>query len=231
MIMNFTMLGKTVPEPTNARLSHYVCSAGYSPEHGPVRLYPLGMQGTPRRWSTGLMPVHRHVANKDSRPESWLPDGAFGISGTMPPKDRRAVLEKFLVGGIAEANERRLSLAVMRPMKPRFVLVGNVGEDIEPSYNLFADGEALKANERFEYCPRLKFATEDGLSNLRPQVRDWGIWELMRKNHREIGAMEHADREKWVGNALHISEKTLLLMGNFANHRTSWMIISALNVG
>lgn len=228
MNLEFVMLGKTVPEPTNERLDHYVCSAGWSPGHGLVRLYPLGLQGTPRRWSVNRVDVMRHAGNKDSRAETWLPISAFGSTGTLPPRLRRDVLESCLTSGVVEANDRKLSLSVMRPVDPEFRLEDVVTDD-EPSYRLYADGEALKARERFAHVPRVKFKTEDGRKhNL--QMRDWGVWELMRKQHERLGTMSADEREAYVGGALHICEETLFLVGNYANHRTSWLVISALNV-
>lgn len=227
VIMNVVMLGKTVPEPTNERLEHYVCSAGYSPEHGLVRMYPLGLQGTPRRWSVNNVPVERFPGNKDSRPETWRPVGAFGQEGTLPVRDRRSVLEKFVVPGIVSANEQRLSLAVVRPIRPVFRLADSKLEG-EPSYELYGESEALKARERFAHQPRLKFLTEDGKPH-DLQVRDWGVWELMRKQHAKLASLDASERVAYVGGSLRITEDTLLLIGNYAQYRNSWLIISALN--
>jgi hypothetical protein len=227
MSMEFVMLGKTVPEPTNERVEQYVCSAGWSPEGGLIRLYPLGLRATPRRWSVSVVPVERHPGNKDSRAETWRPVGAFGSVGTLPLGARRDILEKHIMSGMIEANAARISLAVVRPIQPHFYLAGGVA-DSEPSYRLYSDGEARKAKERFAYMPRIKFRTEDG----RPhdlQMRDWGIWELMRKSHQALADMTSTARESYVGNSLRMNDDTLFLIGNYAQYRNSWLVIAALN--
>ena len=96
----------------------------------------------------------------------------------------------------------------------------------EPSYRLFEGNSALKARERFGVTPRLRFKTQDG----RPhglQVRDWGVWELMRKNSDRMAG---ADATEWVARSLHLNQSSVLLLGNFCNHRTAWMVISVLNI-
>lgn len=228
MIINdLVMLGKSVPEPTNERLEHYVCSAGVSAEHGLIRLYPLGLQGTPRRWSVIRVPVERKPG--DSRPETWTPIGAPLVVGALCSDDRLGAIDRFTVSGVVEANERRLSLAIVRPHDARFYLDGKDHPE-EPTYRLYgSNDEVLKARERFAHTPRVEFMTEDGRSH-KLQVRDWGVWELMRKYHARLADMSFPRREEYVGGALHgLTPDTRLFIGNFANHRTSWMIISVIN--
>lgn len=228
MIDNFVMLGKTVPEPTSERLDQYVCSAGWSWDLGLIRLYPLGLQATPRRWSVNRCELERHLPNKDSRIESWRPTSEFESIRTLPRDSRGTTLRHHLVSGMVEANERRLSLAAVRPVEAEFYLADGVADD-EPSYQLYSHGEALKARERFAYAPRVRFLTEDGRKH-DLQMREWGIWELMRKHHEQLDAMTDNERERYVGGALRLTDQTLFLIGNYANHRSSWLVIASLNV-
>lgn len=228
------MLGNTVPEPTSERITQYVCSAGlelddeYRPK-GLVRLYPLGLRNVPPRWSISHVDVVRH--ERDNRQETWRPISAFGSIGNLPRSERANALDPFLVSSINEANERRLSLAMIKlNYKPQLFLEDTLLDD-EPSYNLFDDdGQALKARERFPHIPRLRFETASSWSKHELQIRDWGTWELMRKNHEKIASLSHEERVRYVDNPLHIRAGTYLFVGNFANHRISWMIISVLNL-
>lgn len=223
------MIGKTVPEPTNERVEHYVCSAGLSleaeDEFQLVRLYPLGLRSAAPRWSLDAYHVERHPGNKDSRPETWRPTGAFHI-GDLPRDDGKSILKRFIVSGLLEANARRMSLAVVRPVSPRVILAAT--DAGEPTYLLFGDDRmALKTKERFEYVPRLKFDTEDGKEhNL--QLREWGLYELLRKNQAKLSGMTVKQRTRYVEVALRLTDDSLLLIGNYANHRSSWLVIASL---
>lgn len=236
------MLGKTVPEPTyvDRQLDHYVCSAGIQIDdsndddwkYDLARLWPLSFQA-PRDWSVNHVPVER--INKDQRKESWTPTGAFGNIGSINRRDRLSVVNECnkFVSGIEEANSRRLSLAFVQPVNPKFNLYENELDD-EPSYNLYKDGEALKAKQRFPHTPRIQFRTEDGklqgstVGGL--QYREWGTWELMRKQHDKLANMTQLERVQYVGSPLRLTEKSIFFIGNFANHRTSWLIIKVLNL-
>lgn len=227
MIIEYTMLGTTVPEPTNERVDQYVCSAGYAPELGLVRLYPLGLRGAPARWSVTHVAVERFPANKDNRQETWKPVGSLGQAGVLRKPLRRPLLKQFLVPGIAQANEEKISLAVVRPVEPRFYL-READVEGEPSYRLFDRGRALKSRERFAWLPRMKFLTEDGRKH-DLQVRPWGTWELLRRYPDKLAAMTPADREQYVGGALRLGPDSLFLIGNYASHRNAWLIISVFN--
>ena len=130
---DFVMLGTTVAEPmSDGRVA--VCSAGYSPElRKLVRIYPLGMADAPHRWSQNRIELERN--NRDSRDESWTIKGdrhrrdinqkfecieKHVSAPTLAPQ-----LNKHLVGSTHEADERRLSLALLRPQNARIVWRSN----------------------------------------------------------------------------------------------------------
>lgn len=233
--MKYIMLGKTVPEPTNERIQHYVCTAGIFIDdtddddwkYSLARIYPMGFNA-PRDWSVSEIPVERN--KKDSRKESWRPVGAAGVLGSIAKPDRLPVVEACdaFVSGIAEANERRMSLAFLRPINPRFYIEYNDVEG-EPSYQLYSGNVALKARERFAFTPRIEFDMEDG-KHYRAQYREWGTWELIRKKRDYLSSLTHEERIRYVGDPLRLSERSIFLIGNYAQHRTSWLVIKVLNL-
>jgi hypothetical protein len=233
---DFVMLGTTVPEP-NSDGRIFVCSAGWSDElRKLVRIYPLARRGIPRRWHKYRVPVERNP--RDARAESFKVRGdrrfgahehineAFVEVGLTPIRkaDLAEPLRKHaLVTSIKEANERRLSLALIRPaVIGRRTFDHNPDSPESPQLALFdlpgVPAEAPTAgSKRFPYNPRQEFWDEAGdRHNL--QIRDWGGYEFMRK---------HPGRHSEL--TYHLTRDSLLLIGNLAQHRTSWLIISVLN--
>lgn len=252
MILDFTMLGTTVPEPNKDPTDRhfYVCSAGWSPDHGLVRLYPwyLG-EDIPRKWSRVRVKVERHPY--DHRPETWRPVGQYvmgeDLSRTKKAKYCSEVLsslEEYIVPGIDAANSDRKSLTLVRPSDWLFKLHRNDDAECEPSYGLYdRSGRALKSAERFAHKPRLHFWTPERIAagwkgktaDARPhqlQFRDWGIFELMRREADKISAMSPEDQNQYVGGRLvkYMREgESLLLLGNYAQYRGTWLIVSELH--
>lgn len=227
ILEDFTILGTTVPEwrRTDGRI--FVCSAGISPTYGGlVRIYPLSWIGAPRRWRTYRVPVERNP--KDSRAESFKISGdrsaenhlyindVFQECGTMSPPSRMTLLSDYIVGSIKEANERRLSLAILQPEfgDIEFTPTNAIeSPELSPFVNRTPTGA-----KAFPYIPRLHF--DDDLGHHRLQIRDWGCFEWMRK---------HPGHHDELRSNLHLGSKSSLLVGNFCNQRTIWLIISILN--
>jgi hypothetical protein len=226
---DFVMLGTTVPEP-NSDGRVFVCSAGYSAEmRGLIRIYPLARRNIPRRWQVYRVPVELNP--RDSRPESYrvagdrTPDGHERINqqftevGGTSRALRSALLRKTFIGSIKEANERRLSLALIAPSQMRLHFDLNPTSPDSPQLALFDGPEAPSAGAaRFPYIPRIEFRDDLGWHNL--MLRDWGCYELMRK---------HPERREDMAAFLHLTPSSCLLVGNLNQHRTSWLVISVLN--
>jgi hypothetical protein len=126
ILEDFVMLGKTIPEP-NSDGRIFVCSAGCSAElRSLVRLYPLSRWQAPRRWTVNRVPVERKPT--DSRRESFClkgnrsPEtharinGLFEGVGSIARPQRAECLRPYMVKSIREANERRMSLAIVAPL-------------------------------------------------------------------------------------------------------------------
>lgn len=118
-------MGKTVPEcQSDGR--QFVCTAGWSVEHGPTRIYPMGRLNAPSRWSLCEVPTERNP--KDDRAESWKISGDSSIANhdhtnantvqlveKIPLSKQREIVARMLVPSIAEANRRKISLCIIIP--------------------------------------------------------------------------------------------------------------------
>jgi hypothetical protein len=226
---DFVMLGKTVPEP-NSDGRVFVCSAGVSGTlRSLVRIYPLARYGAPPRWSVNTITLERNP--KDSRAESFKLAGdrspgahnrintGFVGAGDYPPPLRADLLKSYAVESIAEANARRLSLAMLHPDAVSLEFDHNPDSPDSPQLTLFdLQPRPTEGAKRFAYIPRLRFRDASGEHRL--MLRDWGCFEFMRK---------HGDgRRAELADALHLDSSCSLLIGNLNHHRNAWLVISVL---
>lgn len=238
ILEDFIMLGTTVPEP-NSDGRIFVCSAGYSPDlRKIIRIYPLGRRTVPKRWHQYQVSVERNP--KDHRDESFRIRGDRGVdahdsinnsfkqlTGRLNPSDFRTVLDRHLVGSIKEANERRLSLAIIKPTFKCIEFDMNPDSPDSPQEALFDMGakKIPEGSKRFPFNPRVLF-TDDSGGQFRMQLRDWGSYELMRK---KPDVFMQNGRAEYLAGAVRLNPDSTLLIGNLNNHRTTWIIISVLN--
>lgn len=237
---DFVMLGKTVPEEAKRTERVMVCSAGYSPTlRSLVRIYPLARRDAPEDWSINVVSLERNP--DDSRMESFrligdrspgaheLINRAFRRRGVVQAAARAALFHKgVFVDSIREANERRLSLAIIKPKQMRFEFEYNPESPESPELALFEVDERPKFGaKRFPYIPRLVFVDGDGTERA-PMYREWGVFELMRKHDYLVG-MSGAERVRYVTQAVRLDESSSLLVGNLNNQRTAWIVIKVLN--
>jgi hypothetical protein len=226
---DFVMLGKTVPE-TNSDGRVFVCTAGYSIElKQPIRIYPMAMRDCPSRWSVSRVPLERNP--KDARRESWKIRGertgrAHAVINRVvdPVRTRLSeaeqidVLRSMAVSSIAEANERRMSLAVIFPTDlPRITLEEGEQVEMAATPDMFGTSSDLPpVSARFRWHPRLRFRDAGGDHDL--MLRDWGCYELMRKRGDAAAMM--------LSDALNLGTSPPLLCGNLNRFRNSWLVIS-----
>jgi hypothetical protein len=232
IIEDFIMLGKTVPEEQRSDRRVFVCSAGYSRELRQfIRIYPLARTDTPSRWHSCRVPLERNP--KDSRPESWKIKGdrsadqhcninkTFEIQHKLKNNDQKDVFSSMerICNSIQEANERRLSLFVLRPKCiASLEFAENRNSPDHPQMWLF-DAQASdepQGAKRFAFQPYLRFNDEGGSHRL--QLRDWGCYEFMRK----FGD----DRRHELRQTLRLDACPPLLLGNMNGHRNTWLVIS-----
>ena len=233
IIEDFVMLGTTVPEP-NSDGRVFVCSAGVSEEYRKlIRIYPLARRNAPRRWAVHRVHLVRNPRDNrdesfqvvgDRRPGShqWINYKFELVKDSYPVGARAALLSRYIIGSIQEANAKRLSLAIIQPDEIELDFEANQAPGESPQLTLFDSGtsEQESGARRFAWMPRLRFHDECGQHNL--MLRDWGVFELQRK-HDESYFLEN------LHGALHLGPSSSLLVGNMNNQRTTWLVISVLN--
>lgn len=234
---DFVMLGKTVPEPTRSDGRIFVCSAGVSAQMRQLlRIYPLAKRNAPKRWTVNTVLLERNP--QDSRVESWKLAGnrkpgaheqindTFTTTGIEAPASRASILKNHFVGGVKEANSLRMSLALIQPSSAEVFFEHNPDSPDSPQLSLFDEHPRPTAGaKRFPYIPRLRFKDDDGEHKL--MLRDWGVYERMRKA-AGFETWPESKRRDDITTALHLDESCSLLVGNFNQHRTSWLVISVL---
>lgn len=242
ILEDFVMLGTTVLEP-NKDGRTFVCSAGLSVERRSlVRIYPLSRRDIPNRWNVYRVPVE--INPKDNRVESYKVvgdrsleaheriNGEFELAGHITTSKRADLLRPYFVGSVEEANKRldqygrHMSLALLNPHTVELYFDHNPESPDSPELALFdLKPRATAGAKRFPFIPRLRFS--DDTRENRLMLRDWGVYERMR---REPGFEDWGEsrRREHIEGALHLDGSCSLLIGNFNQHRSSWLVISVL---
>lgn len=231
ILEDFIMLGTTVPEPSKNDSRVFVCSAGISLEMKRlVRIYPLATANIPKRWHK--YKIRLELNNKDCRDESYriagdrseeahpMINNMFHDVGVADDHERDIACSRHLVSSIKEANEKRLSLALIKPINPILDFELNDKSPYSPQMKLFDFGDQIKTgSKRFPFIPKIKFFDDTGIHSL--SLRDWGVYEFLRK---------YPDyRRNEIGSILKLDESPYMLIGNQNHYRNSWLIISVFS--
>lgn len=214
ILEDFVMLGRTAPEESKKH-GLVVCSAGYSRELRQfVRIYPISMFDRIPRWSICRAKVRRNPG--DSRDESWRidDDHPIEIIGKADKNTEYDWLESVAACSIADMNQKRRSLAIIKPEGMQFRFDG-LRHGAERQIQLIEGGKPD------ELRPRVKFRDAAGAHDL--QLRDWGCRMFLEK---------HPDRDYQLWDALNLTKDNyehLFFVGNMANHRNNWLIISVVS--
>jgi hypothetical protein len=218
ILEDFVMLGKTAPEmDRQGRVT--VCSAGWSPElRQLVRIYPLAVENAPPDFSVSQVRIERN--HKDSRHESWKIAGDrslnvhAGINTRFDVKrilnDRQSLVDQIpLVESVHEANQKRLSLAVIQPEnKPEFYL--------EKNKNWLVHNKTI-GTKTYKYIPRIKFdlgGTTHKLKYLNQEV------------YNHLTPTNKSDFWRIAGR---FKKNPKLLIGNMFAYRNNWLVIAGLD--
>lgn len=216
IVEDFICLGRTVPEESK-KYGHKVCMAGYSHElNSLLRVYPLPVVNP-------LKMRHRYVLGlcrnpSDSRNESWkMVDriAAYESTDCVSSQAIKDVLKSCCSESIDQLNEQRLSLGVLRceSIEGEFTLRENCGTT---QLELFETCDYLFGAKAVKAAPYLRFSS--GGKSHRLQLREWGCYEWIRKNPSNC-------RQLWANLRLD-RDDIYLLVGNMANRRNVWLVIS-----
>jgi hypothetical protein len=218
ILEDFVMLGKTAPE-TDRQGRVTVCSAGWSPElRQLIRIYPLAVENAPPDFSVSQIRLERN--SKDTRHESWKIAGERGVdvhSGINTRFDIRYILndrEGLIsqipsVESIREANQKRMSLAVIQPKeRPNFYLEKN------KSWKSLSHRVCSKS---YKYTPRLSFES-DGVCH-----------KLKYLNQEVYNHIQPSNKTCFWKVANRFRRNPKLLIGNMFAYRNNWLVIAGLD--
>lgn len=213
--------GRTVPEDSK-KYGRKVCSVFYSPElRNFIRVYPLMIDNPVRMRYRCRLELTRNP--NDNREESWkLKDPVNSILDVQPsPKalqsdhDVFSVLQKHEESSIQKLNLDRKSIGVVRAdLIGRMKVNGGV---IKPEQKELFDDVYECFGYRPKCIPYLRFRDSGGIHEI--QVREWGVWEFIRK---------YPDKSLRVFDALGIDKNphNYLVVGNMLNRRNNWLVIA-----
>lgn len=218
ILEDFVMLGKTAPEmDRQGRVT--VCSAGWSPElRQLVRIYPLAVENAPPDFSVSQVRIERN--DKDTRHESWkiAGDRSINVHANINTRfdvkrilnDRQSLIDQIpLVGSIQEANQKRLSLAVIQPdHKPNFYL--------EQNKNWLISGKAV-STKAYKYIPRVEFSLDGNKHKLK---------YLNQEVYQHLKPTNKSDFWRIAGR---FKKNPKLLVGNMFAYRNNWLVIAGLD--
>jgi hypothetical protein len=229
-IDDLVMLGRAAPD--NLRDGRTtICAAGYSPTHGFIRLYPTRLTSPLRQWSIVSVPLEKNP--KDTRAESWKIEGSRGewdtldskiqVTGKLSPTEKIWLIPSLVSPCVADLNESRLSLGIVKPAELRGYL--SARSDLDSTVQLTLSGEPTpktKANYRLQ--PRLEFRCGQCRSGSAhdQQIVEIGCYEWFRKN---------PGHEAQVFDNLHVADseyEKFLLVGNQAYRRASYLVIGLI---
>lgn len=233
VIDDLVVLGNAVPDfLRDSRVS--VCTAGYSPKHGLVRVYPVPPKSAMQnRWNIVEVPVERRP--EDKRIESWKIQGSksewerlsskIKLVGKVPEGQRGTLMDKlfgrFGVGCVETLSEKQLSLGLIRPSVLGYKLTNR--EDYEPAVQLqLGSVRRFLTIKNYKKKPMIRYRCGSckTKSPHNQQVVEWGVYNWMRR---------FPDKEEQVWENLGLTrtnDERMFLVGNMFLHPNSFIIIS-----
>lgn len=232
-IDNVIILGRGVPEQIkDGRIT--VCVAGWCESRGFIRIYPSRVDSPLRSWNIVSIEVERNP--KDSRHESWkFPDSRTGweninqhieVTGCVGREHRLGLLDMLKSDCVAGINERRDSLGIIKPIIKRSYLAPNQMhmEAHQPLFE-FMEHSGVKVKRDHMAEPRLSFLCGDNCKVKHAhdmQLLEWGAYVWIANNPDNM-------QQVWQNMGIGTPEWAhYFLVGNQANHRTSYMVINVL---
>jgi hypothetical protein len=234
LLDDLIILGRACPEPLqDGRVT--VCLAGYSYEHGFIRLYPTHPKMKMKQWDIIKIEVERN--KQDTRAESWKIAGSrtdwddldkkVTIVGRIEDRsERRNLIGNLLDSGIQTLNNQKRSLGIIKPeiIKTYFSNNSKFGEWKQLGLPGLTDLDDYLTKRDYEQEPRVKYRCPDAdpPSEHDQQILEWGFYEWFRK---EPEKREQVWENAGIGKA---NTDIYFLVGNQFKYRNSFMVISIL---
>jgi hypothetical protein len=220
VIEDLIVLGRSCPEEiSNGRRT--VCTAGYSPTHGFIRIYPTHWDSPLNRWNIVRVPVERPIRPRyNGRAESWKIVGSrsqwrklsdkIEVVGRLPRSEQPEFISNLVDNCVLDIYEGGKSLGIIKPKILEKYFVKQ--EDLRTFTQQTLDGKIrIKVKDEFPIEPRIKYKCSGcrvGQGFHDQQLIEWGVYEWFRKNPNNLEQvwenlhLEDAEYEKFffVGN-------------------------------
>jgi hypothetical protein len=233
VVNDLIILGNACPdELKDHRIA--VCTAGYSPTYGLIRVYPVPPRSQPKRWTKIEVPLERNPT--DARSASWKIEGSKGewdrlhekiiVKGKVEDRSEQIALvdmmqREFGVNCVEDLNGKKASLGMIEPNILAWDLAPR--DEVDSSTQSTLTGEVgFWTKKNYPYKPMVTYRCPS-CRTVKPhhqQIVEWGVYEWMRHN---------TGKESNVWENLRFGEKGYrfnFLVGNQALYPTSFMVIS-----
>ena len=234
VIDDLIILGRACPEEIrNGRRA--ICTAGFSPKLGFIRIYPTRWDMPLRRWSIVKVPVEKPITPRyDGRPESWKIVGSkkewhrlsekIEVIGEYPKRKRPELIRRLVDNCILDIYESGRTLGIIKPKILGYYFEKQ--EDFKPFMQKTLDGRfRIRVKEEFPIEPRIKYKcsgcrAKRGFHD--QQLLEWGVYEWLRK---------YPDKAEQVWENLRLDDpeyEKFFFVGNIYQRPTAFIIISIL---
>ena len=234
IIDDLIILGRAVPSELRDR-RRTICTAGYSPSKGFIRIYPTSYNSPLRRWNIVKVEVERPVTPRfNGRPESWKIVGSreewkyikdkIEVVDEFPREEWPNLLPSLVNGCVCDIEDANRSLGIIKPKE----ILDTYFEDNKDyiGRQMMLDGRfRIMTKKEFKHEPRIRYSCTNcriGRGYHDQQLLEWGVYEWVRKNPNNMNqvwenlGLTNPDFEKFF------------FVGNQLQYQNSFMVISVL---
>lgn len=228
VIDDLVILGRAAPDSMRDG-RHSLCSAGYSPTIGFVRLFPTYIDTPLHRWDevtvrvedeSGDYRLQSHKLVYSNNPAKLNEN--ISLNRILKRSEKIKFIESLPISSIDDLGTKDKTIGLI---KPHIIGVDVVPRECEDGKQLTIFGsETIKTKSDYDFMPRLKYycTPKCGQCPHNQQLLEHGAYEFMRKNKgNEQDVLENLrilDRnfDKWF------------LVGNMKHHPARFVVISVL---
>lgn len=215
-----------------------VCCAGIT-EHGefkrlyPIRYRKLAKDAAFNRWD--WVDFKYYAPLRDRRPESChVLEDQIKIDGKMPKRDRSMFLNRYVSDSVDAAANKGMSLALIRPKNPKFIIKEKKASDLEKEMQKYREAvkqkslleKDLKAIVPVRY--RFKFKFHDGSGSHTYTAGDWETSAMFNNEEKRNGAEKAIERMERVFNEEYPQKGMLFCVGNVARRPHTWTLLGII---
>lgn len=234
-----TILVKALPQPSK-RYGETVCCAGIAADGRWKRLYPIRFRhlsgnSSFKRWDR--VEFRYSVPSKDKREESChVHEDSIKIVGNLPEKERSRAFDPLILPSVAEAARRGRSLALIRPIQPRFFWKQKSAAELTEEREAYAraarQGSLLdKELETLEPSPyEFKFKFRDQEAEHTYVNGDWEAHAMFYN-----GRLKKAEAEvlQWMDETFNVkypAKGMAFAVGNQAKRPHVWQLLGVIRL-